>query len=207
MSPMPDNEFHWFVSLRRQEYAGEARANLLRILAIAAFYVIEIVNYRGAPFLNMPRVEGVDWRFHLAVTVLAGAWALTGWGVLLVLRRGVFPGALKYLSTACDFLYLTAILLIADGPKSPFVVAYFPLLALAALRFDLGLIWFATSLAISGYLVLAAHSAWFRPETCVARYASANFLLALVFTGVLLGQVLRRTRALADDYAARKGKG
>ncbi len=208
MGLVSGDDFHWFVSVRRQEYEGEARANLVRVLAIAAFYVIELVNYRGLdlPFLSMPRVEGVDWRFHMAVTVLAGAWALTGWGVLLFLRRGVFPPALKYLSTACDFLYLTAILLVADGPKSPLVAAYFPLLALAALRFDLGLVRFATALSIAGYLALTAHSAWFRESACVPRYAAANLLLALLFTGVLLGQVLRRMRALAQDYAARAGK-
>lgn len=204
-----NDDFHWFVSVRRQEYEGEARANLVRVLAIAAFYVVELINYRGLnlPFLTMPPVEGVDWPFHLAVTVLAGAWALTGWGVVLFLRRGIFPAGLKYFSTACDFCYLTAILLVADGPKSPVTAAYFPLLALSALRFDLGLVRFAASFAVGGYLFLTAHAAWLRPQLCVPRYASANFVLALIFVGILLGQVIRRTRALAEDYSSRAGKG
>ncbi|HAH06686.1 MAG TPA: hypothetical protein DCM05_09205 [Elusimicrobia bacterium] len=205
---MPDNDFYWFVSVRRQEYAGEARANLLRVLAIAAFYCVQLVNYRGLdlPFLHLAQVEGVDRRFHLAMTVIAAAWALSGWAVLLFLRRGLFPAGLKFLSTGLDFLYLTAALLIADGPKSPLVAAYFPVLALSALRFDLLLMRFATASAMGGYLLLTLHSASLRPLTSVPPYAAANFLLALLFSGILLGQVLRRTRTLADDYAAREGK-
>jgi len=199
--------FQWFVAVRRQEYEGEARANLLRVLAIAAFYAVELVNYRGLnlPFLVMPRVESVDWRFHMAMTVLAGAWAVTGWAILVFLRRGLLPAALKFLSTGLDVIYLTGILLIADGPKSPLAAAYFPLLALSALRFDLALVRFATGACAAGYLVLVAHSAWLREATCVPRYTALTFLLALVFTGVLLGQVIRRTRSLAGDYAARLG--
>jgi len=201
--------FQWFVAVRRQEYEGEARANLLRVLAIAAFYAVELVNYRGLnlPFLVLERVAGVDRRFHLAMTVLALAWALSGWAVLLFLRRGLFPAALKFLSTGLDAVYLTAILLIADGPKSPLAAAYFPLLALSALRFNLPLVRFATAACGAGYLVLVAHSACLREATRVAPYAALTFLLALVFTGVLLGQVIRRTRSLAGDYAARlKGR-
>jgi len=49
---------------------AKPRANLLRVLAIAAFYAVELVNYHGLnlPFVVMPRVEGVDWRFHMAMT-------------------------------------------------------------------------------------------------------------------------------------------
>ncbi|MCX5797078.1 MAG: hypothetical protein NTY77_16420 [Elusimicrobia bacterium] len=203
--PPADPAFHWFVALRRQEYEGESRANLLRICAIAAFYAVELVNYRGLdlPGLHMPRVAGVDWSFHLAMTVLAGAWALTGWAVLVLLRARVFPGLLKFASTACDLAYLTAILLIADGPRSPLAVAYFPLLALAGLRFDLALVRFATIGAGLGYAVLLMHSAWLRPATLVPRYFAVTFILALGFTGIWLGQIIRRTRALAHDFASR----
>ncbi|MDD5627661.1 MAG: hypothetical protein PHU21_01260 [Elusimicrobia bacterium] len=201
-------DFAWHVCQRRQEYQGESRANLLRVCAIAAFYAVELVNYRGLDLLglHLPKVAGVDWRFHLAMTVLAGAWALTGWAVLVLLRAGFFPGRLKFASTACDLAYLTAILLVADGPKSPLAVAYFPLLALAGLRFDLALVRFAGAGAGLGYALLLAHSAWLRPEALVPGYAAVTFLLALAFTAVWLGQVIRRSRDLARDYASRRDR-
>lgn len=203
-----DPAFHWFVSLRRQEYEGEARANLLRIMAIAAFYAVELVNYRGLDclFIHWPRVAGVDWHFHLAMTMLSGAWALTGWAVLVLLRRGVFPALLKFASTACDVIYLTAILIIADGPRSPLTVAYFPLIALAGLRFDLALVRFATIASLLGYAVLLGHSASLRPEMSPPPHVAVTFILALGFTGIWLGQIIRRTRDLAHDFAARLGK-
>ena len=35
----------WFIVERWQEFEGEGRTNLLRIIAIGAFYGIELVNY------------------------------------------------------------------------------------------------------------------------------------------------------------------
>src|SRR4051812_31623036 len=37
----------WYVVGRWQEYEGEGRTNLLRVVAIAAFYLVELANYHG----------------------------------------------------------------------------------------------------------------------------------------------------------------
>ena len=60
-----------------------------------------------------------------------------------------------YLATAWDLLMLTMVLLIADGARSPLTVGYFLVIGLAALRFSLPLIRFATVVAISGYFYVA----------------------------------------------------
>ncbi|MGD0900943.1 MAG: hypothetical protein ABR915_24180, partial [Thermoguttaceae bacterium] len=75
----------WFIVGRWQEYEGEARANLLRIAGIGAFYLVELVNYYGLRLgpLEMPAV--VSRQFHQAVTAMAVAWALVGLGVLFCL--------------------------------------------------------------------------------------------------------------------------
>ncbi|MCH7687098.1 MAG: hypothetical protein IH899_10530 [Planctomycetes bacterium] len=72
-----DHDLPWFIIGRWKEYEGEQRANLLRLIGIAAFYTIELINRHGLHlgFLDMPRVESVDERFHMAVTALAVAWA------------------------------------------------------------------------------------------------------------------------------------
>jgi hypothetical protein len=185
----------WFIVGRWQEYEGEGRANLLRIAGVGAFYGVELVNYWTGE---------VDRPFHQAVTALALTWALVGLGVLLCLAQHVFPASLKFLSTTADLALLTAILMLADGPKSPLVVAYFLLIVLATLRFSLSLIWFTAIGSVLGYMFLLGYARWFTDRDIgVPRYHQAIVLLALALAGIVLGQVVRRVRRMAIDYAAR----
>jgi hypothetical protein len=202
------NNRRWFIVSRWQEYEGEAKANLLRIVGIGAFYAIELANYYGLRlgWLELPKVEGVDERFHQAVTALAVAWAMTSLGVFFTLRRQMFPWVLKYLSTAADIVYLTAILMLADGPRSALVVGYFLIVALAGLRFSLSLVWFATCGSVCAYLFLLGYGRWFAAaerNLRIERYQEMIFLVALALSGIVLGQVLRRVRRIAEDYAQR----
>jgi hypothetical protein len=198
----------WYIVGRWQEYEGEARANLLRIIAIAAFYSIELANYYGFKlgFLEMEHVEHLTKPFHQAVTALSVAWTMTGLGILLCLRLHIFPAPLKFLSTGFDIGILTAILAVGEGPKSPVIVGYFLIIALASLRLNLPLVWFATLGSMSGYLILLGHAKWFAArDVRVPRYHQLMFLLALALMGVILGQVIRRVRWMAEDYAKRIG--
>jgi hypothetical protein len=185
----------WFIVGRWQEYEGEGRANLFRIAGIGLFYCIEWANYSAGV---------VDRPFHQAVTALALAWAFVALVVLICLTQHVFPAALKFLSTAVDLVLLTVILMLADGPKSPLVVAYFLLIVLALLRLSLPLIWFTSAGAILCYMFLLGYARWFTERDIrVERYQQAIFLLALVLTGIVLGQVVRRVRRMALEYAER----
>lgn len=206
-APMGDRQ--WFIVGRWQEYEGEAKANLLRIIGIGAFYTIELLNYHGLSlgWLQLERVEGVDQRFHQAVTALAVAWSMTSLGIFFCLRRQIFPAALKYASTGADMLFMTGILMLADGPRSPLTVGYFLIVALAGLRFSLSLVWFATCGSMCGYLFLLGYAKWFAaPERriTIERYQELIFLLALALSGMVLGQIVRRVRRIAEDYADRR---
>jgi hypothetical protein len=197
----------WYIVGRWREYEGERRANLLRLVGIVAFYGVEMANYRGVRLgtFELPRVEGVDRRFHLAVTGLAVAWTMTALAVHVCLRRQVFPAALKYASTGADIALMTCVLGVSDGPRSPLVVGYFPIVALAALRFNLPLVRFATAGAMLGYLALLGYAKWYSTRALsVPRFHEVIFLLALGLTGVTIGQVLRRVRAMADEYVVRR---
>ncbi len=147
----------WYIVGRWREYQGEGRSNLLRIVGIAAFYSVELANYRGLRlgFFEMPRLESVDRPFHQAVTALAVAWTMTALAVQMCLRRQVFPASLKFLSTGADIVLLTCVLCVSNGPRSPLVVGYFLIVALAALRFSLPLVRFATVGSMLGYLAVA----------------------------------------------------
>jgi hypothetical protein len=211
----PFAERQWFIVGRWEEYEGEARANLLRIIGIGSFYIIELLNYYGLRLgaFEMPKSVGeVGEEFHRTVTALAVAWTMGALGTLLCLRRQFFPPALKYVTTGADVVLLTGILMVADGPRSPLVVGYFLVIAVAALRFQLRLIWFATLAAMAGYLVLLGYAKWFAGredsvfgprELTVPRYHELIFLLALALCGIVLGQVIRRVKALAAEFARR----
>ena len=197
----------WFIVSRWQEYEGEARANLLRTIGIGAFYSIELVNHGvhiGA--LQLPQV--VDDRFHQAVTALAVAWTMVSLATLVCLRRHFFPPAAKFITTACDLVLMTAVLTIADGPRSPLVVGYFLIIALAALRLSLRLVSMATLGSLAGYLFLLGYVKFFASAEraaamSVPRYSQLIMLVALLLSGVVLGQVIRRVRSMAEDFARR----
>ena len=197
----------WYIVGRWQEYQGEGRANLLRIIGIAAFYGVELANYRGLRlgFFEMPRIETVDRPFHLAVTALAVAWTMTALAVHICLRRQVFPASLKLLSTGADIVLLTCVLCVSNGPRSPLVVGYFLIVALAALRFSLPLVRFATAGSMLGYLAVLGHAKWLAVRDLrVPRYHEVMFLLVLALTGITIGQVLRAVRSMAVEYGSRR---
>lgn len=203
----PTRERQWFIVSRWQEYEGEARANLLRIICVGAFYIVELINHgvRLGP-LELPQV--VDDRFHASMTGLAVAWTMVGLVTLVCLRTHVFPAALKYATTGCDLVLLTAVLMIADGPRSPLVIGYFLIVALAALRLSLGLVWATTLGAMAGFLFLLGYVKYFAPAEraatmSVPRYYQMIVLLGIALAGVILGQLIRRVRTMAEDFARR----
>ena len=196
-------DHQWFIVGRWMEYEGESRTNVLRLLGIAAFYVVELINYYGLQlgFFEMPKVVGQE--FHRTVTAVALAWTMVGLGVLYCQSHRIFPPVLKFISTGADIVLLTFILLIASGPQSPLLVVYFVIVALSALRFNLPLVRFATLGSMASYVFLLGYAKWFATDLRVPRYHQILFLLALGLTGIVIGQVIRFVRRLATDYATR----
>ncbi len=190
----------WYIVGRWQEYEGEARANLLRIVAIGAFYIVQLINfhliYAGDP-QQLP--------FHQKATGIAVAWTMVALAVMLCLRRQMFPAVLKYCSTACDLLLLTSLAALANRALSPLVLAYFVIIAMSALRFSLGLVWFSTLGSLLGYYALVGMTdkTWFDADHVVPIHQQLVTLLSLGLTGIVLGQVVRRVKAMAAEYAER----
>lgn len=191
----------WFIVGRWQEYEGEGRANLLRIAAIGAFYVVQLVHFYGLAERTPEQIT-----FHQSATALAVAWSLSSLAVLLCLRRRIFPAVLKFFSAGSDVVLLTALASLGSGPHSPLVYVYFLIIVLAGLRFSLLLVWFTTLASMSGYMALvglADKDGWFNDSHVVEPVTQLVMLLSLALTGIMLGQVIRRVRGLADEYARR----
>lgn len=192
----------WYIIRRWQEYAGEARANLLRMIAIGVFYGLQLVQFY---LLSEPNESEAE--FQRAATALAVAGLFVSLAVQLCLQRHVFPAALKYFSTAADIALVTSIGLSGSGPQSPVRLAFFLIIAMAALRFSLPLVWCASLGTMLGYLVLlgAADRSWFDAEHVVPPIEQLVTLASLVLTGIVMGQVVRRVRGIAQEYCVRAG--
>lgn len=191
----------WYITGRWQEYEGESRANLLRIVAVGAFYIVELSR-----FYLFEKAAPEQLPFHRQATLIAVAWTMVGLAIWMCLRLRIFPAALKYVSTGCDILLLTSLAALnAPGPFSPLVLGYFLIIALAALRFSLGLVWFATLASMLGYwsLVGLLDPKWFDADHAVPPTRQAVTLLSLGLTGIVIGQVVRRVKSMASDYARR----
>ena len=109
------------------------------------------------------------------------------------------------MSTGLDVVLLTLLLMVADGPRSPLVVGFFLIPILAGLRFQLRLVWFATIAAMLGYVWLLGWAVWIESarNVRVPRYHELIFLTALAMSGIIQGQVIRRVKSLAAEYARR----
>lgn len=199
----------WYIVGRWQEFEGEGRTNLLRMIAIGAFYLVQLVNFHGVHHGAEPLAP-----YHRQVTLVCAAWTLLALAILLCLQWRMFPAALKYCSTGCDMLLLTTLAAARHakdategvGPSSPLLLVYFLIIALAALRFSLGLVWFSTLGGMLGYLTLVAvfdRGKWFDADHTVPPVTQLVTLLSLALTGLFVGQVVRRVKGIAQEYAQR----
>jgi hypothetical protein len=212
----------WFIAQRWQAYEAESRANLLRIIAIGAFYLVHLWSYFGSQghlpsygFLQIAESGAISKQFHVLVTLVAVAWAMLALGILLALQQRMFPRWLPYFSTACDVAMLTGIICLGGMARSPLIVGYFLVLTLVTLRLSLPLIWFATATCELGYLCVLGCAKW--PERLgftsllgetgadlrVPRYHQISVIVAIAVAGVILGEIIRRVRYLAEDFADR----
>lgn len=190
----------WFIVGRWQEYEGEGRANLLRILAIGAFYAVQLLQHH---VLIQP--TDADRAFHRVATAMAAAWVGMALAVAVCLRRQFLPAGLKYVTTAGDILFLTCLAALGAGPSSPLILGYYLIIVLAALRFSIGLVRFATLGCLAGYMATVGFKdeRWFDEQHVVPVIQQLVTLLSLGLTGITLGQVIRRVRFLADELVAR----
>jgi hypothetical protein len=197
----PAADRQWYIVGRWQEFEGEGRANVLRMIAVGVFYGLQLVQFH---FFAIPGES--EQRFHRAATALAAVGVLVSLGVQLCLRRRFFPAFLKYVSTGTDIVLITGAAMLGSGAYSPIRVAYFVVIALATLRFSLPLVWCASLGTMAGYLALvgATDTTWFDADHTVPPIEQLLMLASLALTGVVMGQVIRRVRGMAEGFAERQ---
>ncbi len=162
--------------------------------ALAATLLALVLFYSNHLALLLVGVEGEGGRFHWYVTSIVAAW---GAGAVLCHWLSLVPAwrpAVLFGWTALDVLMLTLFLEVGDGPRSALLMGYLLLIAGAALRFRITLVWFVTGLSMAGYSFLAWQALRQRPEVAVAAHAAIIYLMGLVIMGLMMSLLLRRVR-------------
>jgi hypothetical protein len=202
----------WEDARRLEAWAGEVRVNLIRAVALVAFYVHHLVNAYLIPH-DQPYTEVVRGKYHILVTAVVLAWAGATFVLYYCLSRRLVPPALKYVATLWDIAMISALLLIGQGPRDPLIVLYFVVIAAAPLRLSLPLVYVATLSAMAAATLVLGHYVfveigfenYYRADFGgrVARTTEVIFLLSLATAGLLAGQMVRQARRLVDGYPVR----
>src|SRR5437773_9660888 len=134
------HDTRWNDMTRIESWAGEVRVNLVRLVAIVLFYGRHLLEI----FLSPPRsAEAIA--YHTRVTWLVGLWAAMVLYMHWRLSGRRVPPHLKYVAVAWDEVMITLLCAIAGGPRTPLVLLYFPLVAMAPLRLSLRLVYVTTA--------------------------------------------------------------
>lgn len=194
------SDLGWHITRRWHAYEGEIRTSILRAALVSVFYGIQLINHLGFSVQDAAAVI-----HHQRVTYLCGGWLLVSLAVLVALRQRIFPPAIKFLTTAFDLAFLTFAAAIGTGTASPLVGCFFLIIAMATLRFSLPLIWFTTIGAMVSYMALVGlgDPTWFDSDHTTSPVTQMVTLSALAATGVVLGQVVRMLRSLAEEFHVR----
>jgi hypothetical protein len=189
----------WAAAQRIEAWAGEIRVNLIRLVAIAALYGHHLLN------VYLFRID-LPARYHQTVTAIAAGWTLAGLALHTALSRRWNPPWLRIAAVSFDATMIAALLLVSQGPRSPFLMLLFLLIGTAGLRLDLRLVWVTTILAILVYGLACGYDRWglkLAAPDRVPRQHQVILVIGLVSAGVLIGQAVRQARRFARDFGDR----
>ena len=177
-----------------EERSGERKINLIRLVAIAVFFLNELFNFH---------VLGVvEHRLHMRAVWLLLAWevyAAAAW--YLVSRRGVYARWMKYVSAGADALFLTLILVLVEGNNGPLVPMYYVLIIESALRYSRRAIFASAGFSAAGYAAVWYFSFGNPRLVPISAYVAVLQILIMALVGAFAGYVVRKMRGLVLKFA------
>jgi serine/threonine protein kinase len=166
--------------------------------ALAATVFAVSVFYTNHLLLLVLRDSGESGFFNWYVTCLMLLWV----GGAAIFQAAVHCPRWQRLAVfgwaGMDVLFFTAFLWAKDGPSGPLTVGYLILIALAALRFQVSLVWFVTELCLLSYAAMVVDA--YRRHTEQAPTSPQTpvvFALSMLLMGFVMSLLLRRVRAVA----------
>jgi hypothetical protein len=199
------NDPRWGDARRIEAWAGETRVNLIRAIALVIFYGHHLLHVYV--LRDDPEAAGA---FHAKVTAVVVAWSVAVFLLHACLARRWVPPGLKFVAVGWDLLMVTMLVIVSpEGPRSPLMWLYFPVVATAPLRLSLPLVYAATLGAMAAAAFALGQYVFIRVGTeryyaadfnRISRTAEIIFLLCLGTVGVLGGQAVRQARRLVQGY-------
>lgn len=185
----------WEDARRVESWAGEVRVNFVRASAVVAFYGHHLLRQYVLTGTQSPP------EYHQAVTLVTAAFVIMVIALQHALARRFYPPWLKFASSGLDVLLVSLLVVAGGGPRSPLVVLYFLVLAASALRLSLTLVRVTTAYAVVGYLGSILYTIRFAPEWRIPHDQQVIFMLGLLGTGLVAGQMVRQARRLIQGSA------
>ncbi|MCH2182607.1 MAG: hypothetical protein MK108_11435 [Mariniblastus sp.] len=190
---------------------AEQRVNLIRIVAIVVFYVVHFVYLinpsvgqdAAVPATHTGETSIID-RLEVTIAILCLGWLMQAFAIHLTIAKPHVPAWLPLWVTVGDLVWLTLLLCLTTGPAGPMVIGYFLIIMLSGARFDLQLVRYTTVLAMIGYLVLLGVTRWPRGLfkeiglQSVPPYHEIMILVAMILSGVIVGQIVRQSYLLVE---------
>ncbi|MCB9678261.1 MAG: hypothetical protein H6737_24380 [Alphaproteobacteria bacterium] len=176
------------VSRRLFGLEGETRLNLLRLVGIAVFYAVHLVNRY---LVGMSTGASIDFMgmnlpvFDTAATALALAWAWMAGAVLIAVRSPLPQRAISVGTTLADAAFLMTLILLGNGPSSPMILALLLLVVASGLRGDREIVWLATVGSLAAYGASVGFGLYVRPDLMVPRHHILVVSSSLVLAGVV----------------------
>lgn len=195
----PTADRQWFIVRRWQTYASELRVLLLRVIAVVVLYGCQVAHYLSLS----EEGQAANLSFQRVATGAAVLLIVVSLLVLLLVLKRILPVWLPFLTTVVDLLAIALLVGIAGGPMATSLTgAFYLVIAMAGLRFDLRLVWLATLGAMAAYMgtVGAVDDAWFDTVHVVPIVQQGVSLACLGGTGIVVGQIVRLARPLAQQY-------
>ena len=180
---------------RLRRWIRRAPALAVHWLGIAVFFLINLMNYAVFSI--------VDTRFFLTTSVLLLVWAPVCSLFQRWMKRDGRAGAAHYGWALADMLFLTVILLQADGVSSPLIIGYPLLIAGSGLLNRTRLVWFMTGLTMLSYAGLLFDSIYFRPGLSVSFDSSVIFLVSMAILGFMVAYQVGRIHAMNRYFRSR----
>ena len=194
----PANPMEKLVWLQRKEtWEGDMKANRIRIAALFIFAINECLNYYV--------FHVVDKRFHIGSLLVVFMWFVCAGIFQWMLRHHVWSERAPYLMVSVDLLWMTWLLFLADGPKSPLVAIYFLIIALSGIRLSPRLCLYSSGAAVFGYLSVLQFVKNQAPQFMVPRSHETIVILSLFFMGIIMAHLMSRMLTLLEGSISAKG--
>ncbi len=137
------------------------------------------------------------------IVIVIGLGVLASLMFQALLKSARWSALARLAWTTADMILFSTLMVFSDALASPLVAGYFLLVATAGLWFRERLVWYATALAATSYLLISLVQRA-SPTATRSLVEGSLVLLGLVVAGFVVAYQVKRVRALSSYYEHRQ---